>query len=298
MNLKLQFGRDGNDCYADLAFSRDCIGKTCPPRRRRVVAPHTEELALREVLGKPEYPLTKSLQTLCHGLPVLDIGAHVGSAAVYFEELLAPSQIICYEPNPVAVEYLQKNVPLATIHQAGVSNSAGTGEFFVRLPMFMSSIFQLQYEPDLDGMGEGPEKCIVPLVTGQDAINEIEGDIGILKIDAESAEVNIVRSMRGELDRVRVVFIEYHDEDARRELDVLLRAFHLFHCRTISAYDAWWGQGTVGYVHRKFLSHLKPQGATHGPGQEEQEIPRQGSAEESDARQEREGKESLLSTHR
>jgi FkbM family methyltransferase len=231
-----------NDLFMDLIFE----GRT-----RRVMAPHTEMLALNEVFTKPEYPLPDKLVELCRGLPVLDIGAHVGSAAVYFEELLAPSKIVCYEPNPVACEYIKWNAPQAELHQQGVSNAAGTGEMFIRVPMFASGMFH--------GSGDPPEPDLieVPIVTGIEAIQNIEGEIGVLKVDVESADWNVLYPMRSQFGRVRVIFVEYHNEDLRRAIDSLLRDFQLFHSGTISPELAPWGQGTLGYVHKRWLEKIK-----------------------------------------
>lgn len=243
---------DDRDIYCDLVFDGEYYtnpdGIACA-KRRRIVAPSTEQKALEEIFGRPEYPLTERLVELCRGHAVLDIGAHVGSAAAYFDELLSPRKIVCYEPNPIAMDYLCKNLGGFTegeFYQKAVSNAAGISQFFVRVPLFTSG----QFEND-----QAREVFEVETVTGIEAIESCPGEIGVLKVDCEAAEHNIIYSLRSQLDRVRVVFVEYHNEDIRRMLDQVLRRFQLFYAHTCP--DAWWGQGTLGYVHKQFLSELK-----------------------------------------
>lgn len=241
---------DGDDCYADVHFN---FLKGLP-RIRRIVAPHTEELAINEVLGvfgRPEYPLTEKMIQMLQGLPVLDIGGHVGTASVYFEELLSPSEIVIYEPNPKACEYIAKNVPLATVHQQAVSNAAGVSQFYFREPWFTSGMFQ--NSPELP---RGVTVSDVQVVTGIEAIEGVPGEIGVLKIDVESSDWNALYPMRSQLNRVCVVFMEYHNETLRRAIDLLLGDFYLFHAHTCDFELAPWGQGTVGYINKRCLNPL------------------------------------------
>ena len=51
--------------------------------------------------------------------------------------------------------------------------------------------------------------------------------VDILKLDTEGCEVPILRSLAGLLPSLGVVFVEYHDEEDRREIDRLLGGTHV-----------------------------------------------------------------------
>ena len=68
--------------------------------------------------------------------------------------------------------------------------------------------------------------CVVSLRNSLKKLKGVES-VDILKVDTEGCEMPILRSLAGLLPRVGVVYVEYHDDDARLDIDRLLGATHL-----------------------------------------------------------------------
>jgi len=226
---------------------------------RHVICPTSQARGVRDVLLGHEYPVPLIVRKAIRGLPVVDIGAHIGSANVYFDELLEPSKIISFEPNPTSLEYLKANCNgSTTIVAAAVSNIAGL--HVLGTPPAVTADSGLVLDRELccsslfcfpEGLGD-IEHTEVNTVTGRSALEMVEGEIGLLKIDAESSELHILFDAEAELHRVRVVFLEYHSETLRRQCDVLLRDFDMFFS------DAHIRQGVVGYIRKNLLNNFPP----------------------------------------
>src|SRR5262249_32576106 len=63
---------------------------------------------LSQIFTGAEYPIAK-LGGYRPSL-LIDIGANVGAAAIFFASVYPQCQIRCYEPSPTSFEYLQKNI--------------------------------------------------------------------------------------------------------------------------------------------------------------------------------------------
>lgn len=216
--------------------------------RRVVTAPRDELLALDEVLSGHEYPLTEPLVAIAKGLPVVDFGSHVGAAAVYFEEILKPPRVLCFEPNEDAFKFLLRNTGDETeCTKAAVGGETGIHKYYQRTPIYTAGCLPHD-EPE-------PPVVEVPMYAATQAIEMIGGEIGVLKIDIEGHEAAALKSMEHDLPRCRIVFVEYHDEKLRRLIDLLMRDFQVFHAKVCGG--AWWGQGTIGYVRSNLKDKLK-----------------------------------------
>lgn len=225
---------------------------------RRIVCPQTQAAVVQDVLMGREYPLPLPIMALVEGMPIVDIGAHVGAANVYFDEALRPSQIASFEPHPQAQGYLQANANgTTTIHPEAVTNHRRGATLHTPA----SSLEHLEWGEmlccasiqDVDrfpGMSDHP----VPTITGAEALQKVSGPIGILKIDAELSELDILSSAAGELDRVQVIFLEYHKDLLRRGCDALLQQFEIFFT------EGHLRQGVIGYINKsitkEFPGHL------------------------------------------
>jgi len=230
---------------------------------RHVICPIYQAAGIRDILLGYEYPIPLPIRDLIHGMPIVDIGAHVGSANVYFDEVLRPSRIVSFEPHPSSLEYLKVNCNGSTtiIHAAVVNHTQGavlnTPPMTMTIAnkggvqscddypnLFCSSIY---CDPEKYGTAEHIE---VPTVYGFDALQTVKGDIGLLKIDAEGSELTILLDAEKELSRVWTVFLEYHSEILRRQCDALLSNYVTFFT------EGHLRQGVVGYLRKDIAEKL------------------------------------------
>jgi len=156
---------------------------------------------------------------------VLDIGANVGAATVFFSELYPAAKIHSFEPIPDNLEILKMNAAsrgrqgqidchhlalsdrdgeLQMIHSPGINNHGGWS-FYQR------------------GAAGDEEKLSVPVRKSGDFVSELGLDrIDVIKIDTEGAEKEILHGLSPEqLATVKYIVGELHGERDFELLDWL-----------------------------------------------------------------------------
>ena len=136
---------------------------------------------------------------------IIDGGANIGCACVFFAHQYSNARIIAVEPEGSNVALLKKNTffyPNISVVQAGIWGK----EAFLDIanPEAESSDFQLQ-ESDL--------RLIRGLTI--EAIRSQEGNrfIDILKLDIEGAEREVFSNPEGWLDHVNILIVELHGDN-------------------------------------------------------------------------------------
>jgi precorrin-6B methylase 2 len=82
--------------------------------------------------------------------------------------------------------------------------------------------------------------------------------LDVLKIDTEGCEVAILESLRGLLDRVKIIYLEFHNEPDRKVIDAMLGETHsLFVGRMIE------DEGEVVYLSRRHVPEKGTADLTH-----------------------------------
>lgn len=140
---------------------------------------------------------------------IIDIGANVGLATLYFLKEFPGCKIICVEPDPANVETLKKNLELqikkqqVKVYEAAISNNDGN--------MFLNSP-QLKYNSKLLADDNNDEMNLSVKVLSMNNFlkeNSIE-QTDILKIDIEGSEVELFSADVSWLSIVKEVVIETH----------------------------------------------------------------------------------------
>ena len=163
-------------------------------------------------------PLQRFREALrdCEGLPCFDIGANVGDFTIMMAQF--SSQVYSFEPDPFAFRELDiiaghlTNVTL-------IESAVGGGNHDVvlyRSKNFHSDPFALsQASSVIAGNHLDKQNSFqvrqVDIVT---FLNELNSDVGVMKIDTEGAEVAILESLLDQpllLGRIRYIFVEFHE---------------------------------------------------------------------------------------
>jgi FkbM family methyltransferase len=137
---------------------------------------------------------------------IVDAGAHIGCAAVYFAHRFPEARIVAIEPAPANAALLRANV--AAIARISVVEGAlwsGPGELSIANPGAQSWSFRVT-QPNV---GEPT----VPTVTIP-ALLERLGAIDILKLDIEGAEGELFHGDTTWLAHTRMVILELHERYA------------------------------------------------------------------------------------
>lgn len=142
------------------------------------------------------------------GSVFVDIGANIGNHAIFAEKILRAPEVIVFEPNPIAIDYMEINISL--------NNCARINKDYLGFPIS-------------DSMGQrmkitlSPENNLGNTVFGfsdQGEFRTITGDfalahrpVGFIKIDTEQMEFQSLDGLVKTLDVWRpIVFVEVVEE--------------------------------------------------------------------------------------
>jgi FkbM family methyltransferase len=146
-------------------------------------------------------------QTLSNGpLTILDLGAHAGTASVFFLEKYQPQKLFCVEADASNFRILKKNlaadIARATLIEAAISDHDGEQGW---------NNSGLSHNHQLGAKGEYP--VTVRTVTMDTLMRQYEiSHIDVLKVDIEGAEKQLFAST-GWLSKVSRIIIEIHSDE-------------------------------------------------------------------------------------
>lgn len=141
---------------------------------------------------------------------ILDCGANIGLAVYYFKHLYPESNIIAFEPNPVIMDILRRNIVRnrwnnIELHQAALHDSAHKMLTFYAQKSGIAGSLEKR---NLEGITGDVEEISVETDCLRDYIS---GDVDYLKIDVEGSETKVIKSLGDKLKLVKHIFIEFHE---------------------------------------------------------------------------------------
>lgn len=136
---------------------------------------------------------------------VLDIGANIADTAIYFA-LKGAKKVIALEPFPKNFEIAKKNIELNNLSKkidlilAGCASESG----------------KITIDPLISGTGAKISKVKnglkIPILSLDDLIKKYDIQSGILKLDCEGCENDIIlNSSKESLQKFSQIYMEYHD---------------------------------------------------------------------------------------
>lgn len=185
------------------------------------------------------------------GAVCVDIGAHMGLHTVLMSELAGPEgRVYSFEPQSRNFDLLQRNIAANGLQNVQARRAAvGDREGHCRMAVHATNFGDHR----VAGGSEGAEE--VPMVTVDSVLSGVTGKIGLIKIDVQGYETNVIRGMRETLRRNPnvILFIEVFPEgleaagSSASELVELLREldfdgwefhdFRLIPCQQPHIYD-------------------------------------------------------------
>jgi len=197
------------------------------------------------VLAGRAYPISK-LPGYKASL-ILDVGAGVGAAALYFHSRFPNAAIHCYEPLTANFAFLSRNVadfPAITAHPYGLYDKKTAAPIYAgKVHNYQASIFR--------SAETGDAAETVQLEKTADEIRRLGApSISILKVDTEGCEVAIVAEALEAAETIDFIFVEYHSEDNRLALDRIVGPRFLLNSARVTHVH----RGECGYVSRALAS--------------------------------------------
>jgi FkbM family methyltransferase len=134
---------------------------------------------------------------------ILDAGANIGMASLYFKRMFPKARISAFEADPIIAGVLQKNLSKfgysdVAVHTVAVSDCTTTMKFSAN-------------GSDGGRLGDGGE-ISVPVVRMRDWL---DGPIDLLKLDIEGEEFKVILDCKDRLENVSKVFVEYHSFESQ-----------------------------------------------------------------------------------
>ncbi len=134
---------------------------------------------------------------------VIDCGANIGLAVIYFKQLYPSSKIIAFEPDPTIFNVLSDNIAALNLSDVILHNAC-----------VWTQDGQLPFIPDgKEGgriAGNGADRTGTTFVESIDFRRFLSGRVDFLKIDIEGAERYIIPHCRDLLRNVDNIVLEYH----------------------------------------------------------------------------------------
>lgn len=156
---------------------------------------------------------------------ILDIGAHIGLATLYFAGRYPDAQIDSYEANPAAGTLLEKNLarlPNASAHSVAVGAGESRGELFVE------DFVGVPTDASIVSRDPGKVGTLVS-VEIRNIRHLIRGPTDIVKIDIEGAEYTCLEALAPDPTNIHCLVVEFHDymrgkEKINKSLSMLRRS--------------------------------------------------------------------------
>jgi FkbM family methyltransferase len=167
----------------------------------------------KEVFGNGIYAFQPSTERPY----IIDAGANIGLAVIYFKQHFPASRIVAIEADPVVFSILRQNVSAAGYEGIELVNKAlWTSEAGID---FFQEGADAGRIPRTEDAGIGP-KIRVPTVR---LSSFLRTRVDFLKVDIEGAEIDVLSESAPLLRNVEHLFVEYHSfEQEVQRLDTLL----------------------------------------------------------------------------
>ena len=155
---------------------------------------------------------------------IVDAGANIGAASIYFAAHYPDARIYAFEPAPENFALLAENTASLeniTAHEVGLFDADKE-----------APLYQGADDPSTNSVGDSGlntrRSRMVKLMDAKSFLRGLDVDrIDVLKLDTEGCEVPILRSLAEMISAVKVIYVEYHDDEDRRVIDDLLSRDHI-----------------------------------------------------------------------
>lgn len=155
---------------------------------------------------------------------IIDIGANIGAAALFFAISYPQARVFAFEPAPQTYSLLAQNtqwIDRIMTFNFGLDDQDRQANLYLGA---QDSVTNSVHSSQLNTA----DTIEVTLRNIRAVVSELSVDkIDILKLDTEGCELPILRSLADYIPHIGVVFVEYHSETDRLEIDRLLSNSHI-----------------------------------------------------------------------
>jgi FkbM family methyltransferase len=140
---------------------------------------------------------------------ILDVGANIGMAAVWFHYYNPDREIFCFEPLQTNAALIRLNCPEAKVFELALGSEPGKVDLSVDRDEVMASAIPTQWKTTLQ---QFPVATLDAL-----AIKEQWTDVAMLKMDVEGMEAEILKGAKNILRKTHHVVVETHTSELHEQ---------------------------------------------------------------------------------
>jgi|SRR5579872_2030341 FkbM family methyltransferase len=208
-----QLARFANDCYhilrgpgpAKVSVLRNLVfpGNRTMGFQVEHFDQGTQRFLYREIFARQYYHFVASTPSPT----ILDCGANVGMASIYFKWLYPNSRIKAFEPDPKTFGLLQRNLNANRLdvetYNCALWDEDGELDFYVDATDPGSLLMSVD---------ASRSKALPIKVPSRKLSDFIDGPVDFMKLDVEGAEHHVLNDLikSGKLKQIRQMAIEYH----------------------------------------------------------------------------------------
>lgn len=172
----------------------------------------------------PLYHIHRSIR-LAKKLPdqnfiILDIGGGVGASVILYNKFFPENKILVFEPileNYNIIKSRTSQFPNINVFNYAVGTENSKKQINIANRITSSSLLPLSVDPcsnvfDEKNLGRNRVEN-VEVVRLDDFLQNIQGDIGIIKIDVQGYEMNVLKGSEESLERAKIILLEQSNHD-------------------------------------------------------------------------------------
>jgi len=162
---------------------------------------------------------------------IIDVGSYIGISVLYFKNIYPNSKIVCFEPNPLAIDLLKENIlendiQNIDIHESGIWIEDGKKDLYIDdsgLERFSVGSFNKNC-----WNGSVPSQKIT--IKTEKLTKYIDGTVDLLKLDVEGSEQRILKGIQKYFKNIKNIILEYHptkDQDIKKIIEILQKHYNI-----------------------------------------------------------------------
>lgn len=155
---------------------------------------------------------------------IIDCGAHIGLATLFFKKQYPQSEIVAIEANPLNFSALHENISHNTLTQIHPVQGALTKSTQPSVPFYIAA------DPHAWSWGDSLDKDVTRrssrggikqvLVPSIQLSTFLTKQVDLLKLDIESAETEVIYSIKDQLHFIQNIIFEFHITPKNTENDL------------------------------------------------------------------------------